>query len=103
MELVKRKRVEIVADAVLLRSIRSRLDELGVAGYTVLPVQGGRGDDGEWSREGQVSAASEMSMIVCLTSLERSDAVIESILPLLQRGRGVLSVSDVGVVRADKF
>ena len=75
----------------------------GVTGWTVLPVLGGSGRSGEWSREGQVSVASEMSMVICLTTDDRADAVIEAALPLLSRGLGMISVSDVGVVRSEKF
>ena len=103
MELVQRKRIEIVVEAAILRAIRRCLDEQGVTGYTVLPVKGGRGEAGEWSREGQISMAGEMSMVICLTSDERADAVIEAALPLLRRGLGVISVSDVGVVRSERF
>ena len=103
MELNQRKRIEIVVEAALLRAIRRVLDDHGVTGYTVLPVQGGRGDAGEWSREGQISSATEMFMVICLTTEERAGAAIEKALPLLSRGRGVISVSDVGVVRAEKF
>lgn len=103
MELVQRKRIEVVAEAALLRRMRARVDALGVTGYTVLPVMGGRGEAGEWSREGQVSSVNEMAMLVCLTTSDVADAVIEALLPMLSRGRGVLNVCDVAVARGEKF
>lgn len=103
MELVQRKRLEIVVESILLRAVRRCLDDHGATGYTILPVKGGRGEAGEWSREGQVSAAAEMSIVVCLTTEERAEAIVEAALPLLSRGHGVISVSDAQVARPEKF
>jgi len=103
MEFTQRKRIEIVTETALLRSIQHRFNDLGVTGYSVLSVHSGRGEAGEWSREGQITSAGEMAMIICLTTAERADAAIEAILPLLSRGRGVVSVSDVNIVRSEKF
>lgn len=103
MEFTQRKRIEIVTETALLRSIRLRFKDIGMTGYTVLSVQSGSGEAGEWSREGQITSAGEMAMIICLTTADRADAAIEAILPLLSRGRGVVSVSDVDIVRSERF
>jgi len=103
METVARKRIEIVAEATFRRRLSRLLDDLEVTGYTVVPVMGGRGESGEWSREGQVSAAGEMVLVICITSAERADTVIEAALGLISAGKGVLSVSDVRVVRGARF
>ena len=102
-QLIQRKRIEIVAEAVLLGRIRRLIDDLGVTGYTLVPVMGGRGETSEWSRSGQVSTAGEMAMLVCLTSEDKADSVLEAVLPVLTRGRGVLNVVDVAVARGEKF
>jgi hypothetical protein len=42
------------------------LTDAGVTGFTVLPVSGGSGRSGAWSRDGQVSAAGGMVAVICL-------------------------------------
>ena len=55
MQTHKAKRVEITIEKVMERRLTDALQEAGVTGYTILPVRGGSGRSGEWSRVGQVS------------------------------------------------
>jgi hypothetical protein len=54
------------------------LDGAGVTGYTILPVMGGSGRSGRWSREGQVSRAGGMVAIICIIRPDRLDALLEA-------------------------
>ncbi len=54
------KRVEILIEAPMERRLTQSLMDSGVTGFTVLPVLGGSGRSGRWSREGQVSRAGGM-------------------------------------------
>lgn len=103
MKTVTRKRIEIVVEAAWHGRLIRLLDDLQVTGYTTLPVMGGRGEGGEWSREGQVSTAFEMVMVICILHPDRAGAAIEALGSLVQAGRGVFNITDVEVLRGEKF
>ena len=97
------KRVEIIIEAPLRRRLLDALDEAGVTGYTVLPVLGGSGQSGRWSREGQVSQAGGMVSVVCIIRPERKDALLEAAFAVVERHIGVVTVTDCEVLRAERF
>jgi nitrogen regulatory protein PII len=97
------KRVEIIIEAVMERRLAQALTEAGVTGYTVLPVGGGSGRSGQWSREGQVGRAGGMVAFICLIRPERLDPLLEAAFAVLDRHIGVVSVSDAQVLRAERF
>lgn len=103
MDTHKAKRVEIIIEAPLERRLTDALQEAGVTGYTVLPVLGGSGRSGAWSREGQVSRASGMVAVVCLIRPERLDLLLKSAFAVVERHIGVVSVTDAEVLRAERF
>ena len=98
-----KKRIEIILEAPALHRLTDRLDQAGVTGYTVMPALAGRGQDGSWSREGQVGEAGRMVAVICIVDPAKSDAVLERIYALLSRQIGIVSVADVHVIRADHF
>ncbi|TCM87541.1 P-II family nitrogen regulator [Rhodovulum steppense] len=97
------KRVEIIIEAPMERRLTAALREAGVTGYTVLPVLGGTGRSGEWSREGQVGRAGGMVAVVCLIRPERLDALLDAAFAVVERHIGVVSVTDCQVLRAERF
>ena len=103
MEMHQAKRVEIIIEAPLSKRLTDSLIKAGVTGYTVLPVLGGSGRSGEWSREGQVSRASGMVAVVCLIRPERLDGLLEAAFAVVERHIGVVSVTDAEVLRAERF
>ena len=103
METHTAKRVEIIIEAPMERRLTDALTEAGVNGYTVLPVLGGSGQSGRWSREGQVSRAGGMVAVVCLIGEDRVDGLLEAAFQVVERHIGVVSVSDCEVVRAERF
>ncbi len=103
MKTHKAKRVEITIEAVMERRLTEALDEAGVAGYTVLPVLGGSGRSGKWSREGQVSRASGMVNVVCIVRPQRLESLLDAAFAIVERHIGVVSVTDCEVLRAERF
>ena len=103
MDTHQAKRIEIIIEAMMERRLATALTDAGVTGFTVLPVLGGSGQSGRWSREGQVSRAGGMVAVVCLVRPERVDALMEAIFGVLDRHIGVVSVTDCAVVRAERF
>ena len=97
------KRVEIIIEAVMERRLTQALTEAGVTGFTVLPVLGGSGRSGLWSREGQVGRASGMVAVICLIKPERLDPLLEAAFAVVERHIGVVSVTDTQILRAERF
>jgi nitrogen regulatory protein PII len=102
MQMNSAKRVEIVIEKPLERILTDALNKAGVTGYTIVPVHGGSGRSGPWTREGQVGRTG-MVMVVCLIKPERLDALLESAFAVVERHIGVVSVSDTLVLRAERF
>jgi nitrogen regulatory protein PII len=103
METHKAKRVEIIIEAPMERRLTDALTKNGVTGFTVLPVRGGSGRSGRWSREGQVGRAGGMVAVVCLIRPDRVETLLDGVFPLVERHVGVISVSDCEVMRAERF
>ena len=102
MQMHTAKRVEIVIERPLESRLTDALNDAGVTGYTSVPVRGGSGRSGPWTREGQVGRAG-MVMIVCLIRPERLDSLLEAAFAVVERHIGVVSVSDAQVLRAERF
>ncbi|MEM7525300.1 MAG: transcriptional regulator [Pseudomonadota bacterium] len=96
------KRVEIIIEKPLEGRLTDALTTAGVTGYTVVPVRGGSGLSGPWTREGQVGRAG-MVMVLCLIKPDGLDALLEAAFAVVERHIGIVSVTDAQVVRADRF
>ena len=103
MEMKAAKRVEIIIEAPMETRLTDALDGAGVTGYTILPVMGGSGRSGRWSREGQVSRAGGMVAIICLIRHERLAELLEAAFSVVERHIGVVSVTDCSILRAERF
>lgn len=103
MEMHQAKRVEIIIEAVMEKRLTEALSAAGVTGYTVLPVSGGSGRSGEWSREGQVGRAGGMVAIICLIRPERLETLLNAAFEVVERHIGVVSITDTQVLRAERF
>ncbi|MEL6521085.1 MAG: transcriptional regulator [Pseudomonadota bacterium] len=103
METHKAKRVAIIIEAPMQRRLTDALESAGVVGYSILPVLGGSGRSGSWSREGQVSRAGGMVQVVCIIRPDRLDALLDGAFKVVERHIGVVSISDCEVIRAERF
>ena len=97
------KRVEIIIEAMMEGRLTRALNEAGVTGYTILPVMGGSGRSGQWSRAGQIGRASGMVAVVCIVRAERLDGLLEAAFAVVESHIGVVTVTDCDVLRAERF
>ena len=97
------KRVEITIEAPMERRLRSALEGIEITGYTVMPVQGGSGRSGSWSREGQVGSAGGMIAVICIIRPSKLDGLLEAAFGVLEDHIGVISITDCDVLRAERF
>lgn len=95
-------RIEIFIELPALKALSRQLDRSGVTGYSVLPVLAGQGRSGPWTRDGEISAAGGMAMVVAVVSGERAESVLESVFEVVSRHIGLVSISDCRVVRPER-
>ncbi len=98
-----RKRLEIIIESMAQRRACTILEEVGVTGYTVFYALAGYGRGQRWSRDTDISDASDMVMIVSISDEATINSACERLMKLLSRQMGVLSVSDVAVMRPEQF
>lgn len=103
METHKAKRVAIIIEAPMERRLTDALTGAGVTGFSILPVLGGSGRSGLWSREGQVGRAGGMIQVVCIIRPERLDDLLDAAFKVVERHIGVVAISDCEVLRAERF
>ena len=97
------KRVEIIIEAPMERRLADALTGAGVTGYTMLPVLGGSGRSGQWSRDDQISRAGGMISVVCIVRPERLEPLLSAALTVVEKHIGVISVTDCKILRAERF
>ena len=103
MKTYPKKRIEIIIEAPLSRRMTEQLDRAGVTGYSVMPLIGGKGLSGSWSAEGQISRASGMVAIICITDADLADKVLSEVFSIVSRQIGIVSMSDVVVIHPEHF
>ena len=97
-----RKRIEIVVEAVQAEAVTELLDRLGATGWTILPVQAGRGRQG-LRQGGDPGGVFDNVLVLCIASEAVAARVIEARDELLGARPAIVSVSDCGVLRAEHF
>lgn len=103
METFSKKRLEIIIEAPASSRISHVLDDYGVPGYTILPVLGGSGNSGPWTRDGLVSSAGGMVTIICIVDEADIETLLEKVFAVVSRHIGIVNVSECQVVRNEKF
>ena len=98
-----KKRIDIIVEAPLIRTITLQLDAARVPGYSVLPILEGRGMANAWTSEGQVSNTANMVALLCIVDASQADAVIDAVLAAIRDRIGFVTMSDVFVVRPERF
>ncbi|MEY3552279.1 MAG: hypothetical protein RL735_627 [Pseudomonadota bacterium] len=103
MQTFAKKRLEIVIEHPARKGLATILDAQKVTGYSVLPVIAGSGKYGPWDEAGQVTSAEGMVMFICIVDPTHIDRVIEAVYPFIQLRKAIMTVSDVQVVRGERF
>ena len=103
METHKAKRVAIVIEQVMQTRLTDAMSKAGVTGWSVLPVLGGSGRSGAWSREGQVTRGAGMVQVICVVRPERIDELLEAAFAVVERHIGIVTIGDCEVLRAERF
>ncbi|WP_299721986.1 transcriptional regulator [uncultured Tateyamaria sp.] len=103
METHKAKRVAIIIEQVMQSRLTDAMSKAGVTGWSVLPVLGGSGRSGAWSREGQVTRGAGMVQVICVVRPDRIDALLDAAFSVVERHIGIVTIGDCEVLRAERF
>ena len=103
METFVKKRIDIMVEAPLMNRMIEILEREEVGGYTVVPAIAGRGKSGAWHRDGQVGRVGAVVQIFCIVDESRIDEILRPIFELVAQQIGIVTVSDVRVIRPDNF
>ncbi|MDW3207853.1 MAG: DUF190 domain-containing protein [Alphaproteobacteria bacterium] len=103
METFPKKRLSIIIEAPFLNRLLDILDDVEVPGYTALPALAGRGTRGSWRRDSLSSDAGRMVQVLIVLDKDKVPKVLDAVRKVLDRQMGIVSLSDVEVLRPDKF
>ncbi len=101
IETVIRKRIEILTDVALVKRVTDAIDRAEITGWTVTPVNSGKGRDGPW-REERVMGTDKV-FVLTVASQERANALAEELAPILTSHSLLLTMWDVEVIRGERF
>ena len=96
-------KLELIIEMPALRRAEKVLREADVSGWTVLPAVAGFGGNQRWSQHTDIYSATDMVMLVAISDPQKIDAAVKTLGALLARHIGVLAVSEVRVLRPDRF
>ena len=102
MQTTPRKKLEIIVEAPVLRRVEAFLEEAGVRGWTVLPSLKGHGEHGDWTA-GDFTPGQEKRVILTVLSAEAADRVLERLGRFFEDYPGIVVITDVQVLRGDRF
>lgn len=97
----KRRRIDILVDGPLCDWLIEQAAAVDIVHHSVLPVQSGLGRAGPWRDDGFGTVSKRM--FVAITGTEKVDALLERLAPDIERYGLVIAVSDVAVVRGERF
>ena len=98
-----KKRIDVIVESLVLRTLTETLDRASVSGYSVLPVLEGKGALNAWSSDGQVSNAASMVAVLCIVDPARTDQVIDVVFAAIKDRAALVTVSDISVIRPERF
>ncbi len=98
-----KKQLAIIIEAPFAQRLFDILDGLQVPGYTALPAQAGRGKSGYWNRDSLSSDAGRMIQVTVILDAEKVPPVLQAVHRVLERQMGIVTLSDVAVLRPENF
>lgn len=101
IETVIRKRIEILVDAAFARRVTDTIDREGISGWTIAPVQSGKGDQGRWREERVMST--DKVLVLSIAAQDKAMALADALAPILTSHGLLLTMWDVEVIRGEKF
>jgi hypothetical protein len=102
MQTHQRKKLEILVEGPILKKVEEILEACGVHVFSVFDGREGRGLSGRWTDQ-SVADALDQRLVWAIMAEDVAEAVVARLAALFQRYPGVVVVSDVSVLRAERF
>lgn len=102
MQMYKKKKIEVVVEAIYAPRVAEAAKNAGAKGYTALPNLQGSGTHGDRRGSG-LSGAFENVMVICIVDASIAGDVMAAIKEAIGDAIGVLYASDVEVLRDEHF
>ena len=101
--MTKYLRIELIIERMAHKRAGRVLEAAGMTGYTVLPAMAGFGGSKRWSRDTDLSASGDMVVIISVGDETKVRATMEQISDLLGAHIGIVTVTEVEVLRPGRF
>lgn len=101
IETVTRKRIEILTRKALVKRVTDAIDRAEITGWTVTPVDAGKGRDGRW-REEPITGTDKV-IVLTIAPEEKAVQLAKDIAPILTSHGLLFSMWDVQVIRGERF
>lgn len=98
-----KKRLELIIEKPAYKRACRILEEAGAKGYTAFSAAGGYGGGMRWQRGTDLSASRDMMMIISVMDENIIEKAIDDLENLIGSHIGLLTISDVSVLRPEKF
>jgi PII-like signaling protein len=98
-----KKRLELIIEKPAFKRACRILEDAGVKGYTAFSAFAGYGGGMRWQRGTDLSASRDMIMIVAVLDQAIVEKAIDDLESLIGSHIGLLNLSDVQVLRPEKF
>ncbi|MEL6414057.1 MAG: DUF190 domain-containing protein [Pseudomonadota bacterium] len=99
----KHLRIELIIERMAHKRACRVLEAGGMTGYTVIPAMAGYGNSKRWSRDTDLSASGDMVVIISIGDEAKVRPVLAEIGDLLGAHIGVVTVTEVEVLRPGRF
>ncbi|KJV08519.1 hypothetical protein VZ95_17275 [Elstera litoralis] len=96
-----RKKIELIVETAYLPAMLAMIDASGATGYTVIRDLLGRGHHGERGREALGGNGNALVMVITTAAI--ADTILTGSQRILGDGFGIVTLSDVQVLRPDHF
>lgn len=97
-----RKKLEVIVEMHSVSAVEEALAQCGAKGWSVFSGTQGAGEAGRWRQSG-ISATFEMCMIIAVVEEAVCSSVLERLATYFEEYPGIVAVSDVMVIRGNKF
>jgi PII-like signaling protein len=98
-----KKRLELIIEKPAFRRACRILEDAGVKGYTAFSAFAGYSGGMRWQRGTDLSTSQDMIMLVGVMDKDIVEKVIDDLENLIGSHIGLLNISDVTVLREEKF
>lgn len=99
----QKKRLSIIIEMPYLKRLLHKLEDMDVPGYTVLPAIAGSGRNSNWRADSLSSDTGQMAQVVLVVDEDYIERILDEVYKVLKSQIGIVSISDVEVLRDDHF